>query len=330
MRVPSAIPQPPRKILCVRSDRIGEFLLTLPALQFLKGCYPDTEISVLAQRQNLDMVQGLSFIDREIPMETLPDSLWGLTSAIRKERFDIAIIFNPKKKFHQACFLAGIPLRVGYDRKWGFLINRRGRDMKNSDQIHKVTQNIALTSTVCPGTFSSSLPPELPWNDREEIASFLKQEKLEDKNPFVVLHPFTSDPSKTLPFSFWARLIRNLTGRGENILIIGQAEEFARSEFSKLKAPGIFCAAGKLTLRQTGVLLKHCCRFYIGLDSGPYHMASLLGLPLTVIFRKPDMIALWGPYFGKENAKVILYREDQDEAAEQEVLRAFSDSVTTH
>lgn len=317
--------RPIRRILVIRSDRLGEFLLTLPAIQLLKINYPDAKISLVASQQNLDLIRDVSWLDHEIPAETLPRTSWRLARFLRKHSFDMAVVFNPKKEFHQAIFLADIPLRVGYKQKNGFLLNRNRPHTQKCDHKHEVDLNIALASLVCADI---CVPlPELPWNERDEIAALLRKEQIFDKAPFVVIHPFTSDASKALPFPFWDKLIRDWTSQGHNILIIGQANEYEGSKFSKINNPRVFGVAGKLTLRQVGNLLKYHCKFYAGLDSGPYHMASLLGLPLAVIFRKPDMVPLWGPYFGKEKAKVVLYQEGRDEIAEQEVIRFFQNTV---
>ncbi|MDD5226044.1 MAG: glycosyltransferase family 9 protein [Candidatus Omnitrophica bacterium] len=312
-----------RRILCVRSDRLGEFLLTLPALQLLKMNYPNAKISLIAQQQNLELVRGVPWIDHEIPVEMLPKSSWRLAQALRKYSFDMAVVFNPQKEFHRALFLAGIPLRVGYNQKNGFLLNHNRLHTQKFDHKHEIDQNIALAALVCSSLGVPS--PDLPWNERGEIEALLQKALILDKAPFIVIHPFTSDVSKALPFAFWNKLIRHWTSQGRNLLIIGQASEYSDSEFSRICNPRVFSIAGKLTLRQVGALLKYYCRFYTGLDSGPYHMASMLGLPLAVIFRKPEMIPLWGPYFGKEKAKVVLSQEGCDKVTEQEVLRAFSD-----
>jgi len=287
--------------------------------------FPDAKISLIAQQQNLELVRGVPWIDHEIPAEMLPKSSWRLARALQKYSFDMAIVFNPKKEFHQALFLAGIPLRVGYNQKNGFLLNRNRPHTQKFDHKHEVDQNIALATLVCPSIGVPS--PDLPWNERDEIEALLKKEQILDKAPFIVIHPFTSDSSKALPFTFWNKLIQHWTSQGRNLLIIGQANEYNDSEFSRICNPRVFSVAGKLTLRQVGALLSYYCRFYTGLDSGPYHMASMLGLPLAVIFRKPEMIPLWGPYFGKERAKVILHQAGREEAAEQKVLSAFSDSA---
>lgn len=321
MTVPQKTTRPIQKILGIRSDRLGEFLLTLPALQLLKTNYPDAKITLMALQQNLDLVRDVSWMDHEIPIEKLSKSPWSLARMLRQHAFDMAVVFNPKKELHQALFLAGVPKRVGYNLKNGFLLNRKRPHTQKFDLQHEVDQNIALASLVCP--MDRVPPPELPWNERDEITQLLARHQIQDKSPFVIIHPFTSDVSKALPFPFWGRLIQHWTSRGQYVLIIGQANEYEATEFSKIRHPNVFSLAGKLTLRQLGNLLKYHCRFYAGLDSGPFHMASMLGLPLAVIFRKPNMIPLWGPYFGKEKARVVLFQDSCSEQAEQEVLRAF-------
>ena len=39
---------------------------------------------------------------------------------LRKKKFDVAIMLHPTNRVHMMSFFAGIPIRIGYDRKMPF------------------------------------------------------------------------------------------------------------------------------------------------------------------------------------------------------------------
>ena len=52
-----------RNILCIRSDRLGEFILTLPAIKLMRLEFPESKIYCLAQKSNIELVKSVDFID---------------------------------------------------------------------------------------------------------------------------------------------------------------------------------------------------------------------------------------------------------------------------
>lgn len=297
---------PVKKILCIRSDRLGEFLLTLPAIRAVKQNYPRAHVALMAREENTELIEGISYIDSFLNYAPSQGAL-NLARTFRKGRFDMAIIFNPKKEFNAASFLAGIPLRVGYDRKWGFLLNTKMKDTKHLYHCHEIEYNLQLVSLVFQGRAVSVPEPGLPWDEKNQALELLKREKISDRLPYVVLHPFSSDPRKEVDFFFWKLLIARVTQQGHTAAIVGLEKEFMQSSFPSLLGEQCISLCGKLTLRELGNLLKFFCGFYVGVDSGPFHMASLLGIPFAALFRKEENITRWGSFFPNACGNVYVY-----------------------
>ena len=115
-----------RNILIVRTDRIGDVVLTTPAIEALRKAFPQARISILVTPVTRELVEGNPYLD-----EVLIDDRKGrhggvfgffnLVKTLRKRQFDLAIILHTKKRTNSLCFLAGIPHRVGYkNNKFGF------------------------------------------------------------------------------------------------------------------------------------------------------------------------------------------------------------------
>lgn len=282
------------KILFIRSDRFGEFLLSLPAIKFVKDNFPRSKVCLLAQKSNISLIKDVDFIDRFI--EYRPGFFQGyagafrLAALFRKERADCVVMLNPKKEFHLASFLAGIPLRVGYDRKWGFCLNRKIDDKKFLAEKHEVEYNIDLVSLICGGGKVPAI--NFPVESRRSLDVLARVIDLDKK--YIVVHPFASNPEKKIERDFWGELIERLKlTLKEEIVLIGLAEEREEASLLGDKCP-VKNLAGSLSLRNLAALFKHNCLLHVGLDSGPMHLASFLGIPVVGIF-KISSFRRWKP-----------------------------------
>ena len=55
-----------KKILVVRNDKLGDFMLTWPALSYLKKNLPQTEITCLIDKEFWPLAEHCPFIDKFI------------------------------------------------------------------------------------------------------------------------------------------------------------------------------------------------------------------------------------------------------------------------
>lgn len=289
-----------RNILFIRNDRFGEFLLNIPALRALKETFVQARLIALVNPYVKELAQSIPYIDEVITWENKKHSILetiGLVNLIRNKHIDVAIVSNPSKKFNICNYLAGIPIRVGYDRKWGFLLTHKMPDKKHLGQKHEIEYNLELVSLI--GAKTNDLTLSLKIDDKlpEEFRKFC----LEHQTNLIALHPWTSDPIKQWPinnfFVLAERLIKELKLR---LVFIGGKEEMSRSaEFcSKLDTQELINLTGKTTLGQLATLLKKCSLLISG-DSGPVHLAACVGAPVLAVFRNGlagKSAKRWGPW----------------------------------
>jgi len=308
------------KILFIRSDRLGEFLLTLPAIQMVKANYPQAKTYLLAARDNVELIRDWPQVDYFWEYKSSFESFKGalrLAEAIRREKIDCVVVFNPKKIFHAAAFLADAKIRAGYNHKWGFCLNRRLKDRRDLGLKHDVEHNIELAAALCPNVFIPSL--ELPV-DPPQVLDFLKPD-LGLLKKYVVIHAFTSNPNKKLPCEFWQALTKRLKKSGlTNIVLIGADAEIEESQAlaQQLKANDL---CGKLKVRELAAFLKYNCRLFVGLDSGPMHLAAALSLPTIGLFTISNPVR-WKPFTKTGLAVKVQSSQDWSQAIEKIALFA--------
>jgi len=233
-----------------------------------------------------------------------------LARTLKSKNFDLAIIINPKKEFHMAAFLARIPIRVGFNRKWGFLLTHKVKDLKFLSNKHEVEYNLDLVRAI--GIEPKHKKPVLVIRDAFPMLDI-------PEHP-VAIHPCTSNPKKKWPEKSFAKLADLLTKDGYNTVLISGPDEVASAErvISMMENKPVNLA-GKLTLKQLAALLKRC-EFLVSCDSGPVHIAAAMETSTVALFGKADLGSRpkrWRPY-GQRH--IVIQKDKMEDILPEEVV----------
>ncbi|MDD4939854.1 MAG: glycosyltransferase family 9 protein [Candidatus Omnitrophica bacterium] len=290
-----------KEVLVFRNDRFGEFLLNIPALRALKETFANARLTAVINPRLEELAAGIPYIDEVIlwaPGKHKLAEKFALIKELREKRIDIAVILNPSKDFNLLSFLAGIKIRAGYDRKWGFLLTHRMADKKHLGEKHEIEYNLELVSLLGARTQDKALSLEV-----KDTGGLLDAEPGKE---LIALHPWTSDPVKQWPLSNFRRLAERLCAQDKwEVLLIGGAEEAGQAKDSFSGVGGLIDLTGRTSLMQLGAVLKRCGMLISG-DSGPVHLACCVNTKVLALFRSdlPGKSARrWGPW-GKGHAVI--------------------------
>lgn len=279
-----------RNILIVRTDRIGDVVLTTPAIAALRAQFPEANIAVLVSSYTRDLVVGNPNVN-----EVLVDDrkgvhkgvlgFWRLVVDIKQKNFDLAIVFHTKRRTNLLCFLAGIKNRVGYrDKNFGFLLTTGISDDRHLGQRHESEYCLELLKQIGislghPGSFLPIQPDAEQW-----INAWLKENNLTDVQ-IIAVHPGASDPTKCWPLGSFASLMDQISQmQGCRVVVFGAGDTIGMAkELRKLCSRPFLDLTGKTTVAQTAALLKKC-RLLVSNDSGPVHMAAALDIYVISLF----------------------------------------------
>jgi heptosyltransferase-2 len=288
------IPNTFHNILIVRTDRIGDVVLTTPAIKALRGAYPAARISVLVTPATFDLVNGNPYVD-EILVDDRDGRHKGLFGAlllareIRLKHFDLAIIFHTKRRYNLACYTAGIPCRLGYkNNKFGFLLTHPLKDLRPSGEKHEAEYCMDVLKAI--GIENADLDIFVPLQKEAEgwMLNWMIENNLKP-NEFITIHPGASDPAKCWPTANFALLMDRLAERyAMKIVLIGSAQTIPSAQEilrQTHKASQFLNLTGKTSLAQTVSLLRRSC-LLISNDSGPVHLAAGLGVSVISLFMR--------------------------------------------
>lgn len=297
-----------RRILAIRNDRFGEFLLTIPAFNALKKNYPGSCLAVAVDPYVQELAERIASVDEVLVLENKKygfAEIIKLSRQLKQQKFDICVIFNPSKYFNMAVFLAGIPVRIGYDHKAAFLLTHRIKDVKYAGHKHEIDYNLELVAFT-QQLYDRSLALSL---EDDAIAALCQEHGLSDKKQIVAIHPWTSDSVKQWPLENFKALARKIALELDTKVVVvgGSREAPLGQDYFNAAGKNIVNLTGKTTLVQLGALLKKCTLLVSG-DSGPVHLAACVDTPVIALFRNdlPGKGAVrWGP---RSHASVVIER----------------------
>ncbi len=304
-----------QKILITRTDRIGDVLLSTPAIRALRKSFPHSHIAVMVRPYARDIALGNPYLDELIiydkygKQRSFYNSL-KFAFALRKKKFDLACILHPTNRMHWITFLAGIKRRVGFKRKLSFLLTDRIEHQKQQGQKHELEYTLDLIRYLGINPQEKDLFMPIRKSSEQYIQALLANQGLDKDEKIVALHPGASCPSKIWPVENFARLADKLFRQFKlkPVIVSGPDDlDIGRKLIGLIHCPFID-AVGKTTVSQLASLLKRC-QLFISNDSGPVHIAAALGLSQVVIFGRAQpglSFRRWGPT-GK-NA-TVLYKD---------------------
>ena len=305
----------PGKILVIEFLRIGDTVVSLPAISQLKRRYPASRLSILVVPQVSELIGNFDYID-EIKTFEPRNSLAGFFRMIRfgralkSDKFDLCLVLDASFTASFIAFLAGVPERVGYDsHNRGFLFTRSlpapsywnvpiDRYAPGEKVAHQVESWLRLLSLA--GIKPERESPEL--KERDDETSFLKDFFGGEIPPYAVVHPGSS-PAYRWPARRFAEIADWLADNfGLKIVLSGSASEGNLvTEVKSLMKENARVATGKTNLPQLAALLRRS-EILVSVDTSASHIADAVGAKAVVLFGPGDE-RIWRPY-GKRH-KVV-------------------------
>ncbi len=300
-----------KNILVIRNDRFGEFLLNIPALRALKERYPQVKLTLAVNSAVCELAGAVECVDAVVVWDEVKGNL-------RKYKFDLCVVLNPTKEAHWAVFWAGIPARVGYDRKWGILLTHKLKDTKYIGDRHEVDCNLELVGLLGAHTLDKTLKIKV---DDNLFREFIGQK-------IVAIHPFTSDSVKQWPAERFSGLAQRITREMKvKVVFVGRTEGRGQSPAGTVpSSDGIISMINKTSLVELAALLKRCSLLISG-DSGPMHLAAAVGTPVIALFRNdlPGKTAKrWGPW---GNGHLVIEKSNLNAITVDEVFNKVKERL---
>ncbi|MFH0935504.1 MAG: lipopolysaccharide heptosyltransferase II, partial [Candidatus Omnitrophota bacterium] len=301
----------PRRILVVRTDRIGDVLLSTPVIRALREEYPNAYIAMMVSAYARDIAEGNPWLDEVITYDKDARHKGWLSSlkfacSLKKRKFDLALILHPTNRVHLVTFFAAIPRRIGYDRKLGILLTDRIKHRKQFGEKHESQYNFDLLRHLGLGAAAKDLFMPIKPESEQWAKEILRESGIKEEDQILIIHPGASCPSKIWPNERFAEAADKLAKEYKlKVLVVAGPKDIVQAQavIKKMHTPALNLA-GRTSISHLASILKKC-RLFISNDSGPVHIASAVGTPVISIFGRSQAglsPRRWGPLGAKDKA----------------------------
>ena len=305
----------PKRMLVIRLDRLGDVVLSTPALQALRHQFPHAFIAMMVRPACREAVEGHPCLDEVIlydkeGLQRNPLETFRFARRLRRYAFDTALVLHPSNRSHWIPWLAGIPVRIGYDRKSGWLLTHRLPHRKQEGAKHEARYTLELLEVLgFAPLMSAPQVPVRPEADRR-VEALLSGSSVAQAERLVAIHPSASCVSKRwMPERFAQVADRLVTEcRVRICLVAGEADAPHAEQVAHAMRQPALNFAGRLSVGELAALLSRC-RLLISNDSGPVHVAAAVGTPVVDVFGRNQRglsPLRWGPV---GDGHVILHKE---------------------
>ena len=279
-------------ILVVRLDRMGDVLLSFPAIRALRERFPRARITALTQPYARSLMERCPDLDDamvyDYKKKGMHRSLRGyfrLLREIQRRRFDMVFILHPTFRSHLLCYLASIPYRVGLKTRGSFLLTHSILDLRHEGYQHESDNAMDVVRALGVRSVPKELQFSLFGEELKEAEALLKEEGMTLRDDYVAFHAGASCHSKQWPVTSFIELGKMMKSRwGYRVVLVGDERSGAiHQEITQALGHDAIDLAGKTPLPVLAVILKHS-KIFISNDSGPVHLGSAVGAQVVSLF----------------------------------------------
>lgn len=282
MSSPARLTGPVSRILVINVARIGDTILAVPVLRALRAAHPAAEIVCLAHPKRLEVLSGLPHIDRwaAISKRSAPFRGW------LGKGYDLALVFGREPALVRYALRAArrvVALPTGVpalDRRLHAVVADRG-------VVHAVHDRLRWLEPLGIAPASLRLDYRVTAAERRWADDWLAGLAAGGR-PLIGLQvaSFPTKAYRNWPLANFRALGERLLAAhpGAAILIFGDRTDAGTAEaLAAALGPPAHSLAGKLGLRETVALMARL-DLYVGVDTGPTHLAGALGIPMVALY----------------------------------------------
>lgn len=298
------------RFLIIRTDRIGDVILTTPVATAIKQSVAGSHVTLMCRQETAIIGERNPDIDDIVTIDEdgRSRSFFELVKILKSGNYNCAIIVHPTFWLAVLTAAARIPVRVGTGYRFysRFFTNRRYEHRQESVK-HEVEYNLGLLEEL---NLSKSKPEfkfQCTDSDKEAADKTLKELGLHKDDQYCIVHPGSGGSAMDWPLKFYAVASDLISSEFDIPVIIswGNAEKNLAKELVMLSRKNVIALPGVLSLPELAVLLKKA-EFLLAPSTGILHLGHIVGTEVIGLYPPipHESPVRWGP-FGKEDNMLV-------------------------
>ena len=278
------------KLLVILPGAIGDFILTLPSIAWLKQRLKPSLLEIWTERATLPLATTVGYADRAVALADTGLDRWPTPETVidRLKQFDKVLSWRGAgheewrremcRELPHIHFLSGFPSTL---------------------EVHAMDFRRQQVESLFGADKSFPSFPQIRISLPEmKFAQEYLAGELAGPLPIVVVHPGASGPRKRWRADYFSRLISQLIDRSQHVLLCegpldAETVDEVVSGLPDAKAARLLRRIRVDNLLRLAAVVQHCC-LYIGNDSGIGHLSAATGVATLSIFTATDP-GVWAP-----------------------------------
>jgi len=294
-------------ILLIQLKRIGDLILTTPAIAALREKFPDASISLVVSAAVKELLPAISGIDKVYEVRGKTDDALDWI-ALSLGKFDYCLDFTRNDRSSFLTFLSGARKRITADHPQ-LRTKLRVRSYNELVEapvgfLHTIEYHLALLKPLGIEDPSRAIRLHLPKETVTAADALLRTAEAGDD--FVCFHPGSARAEKFWEAERWAEALDHCAEEtGMTCVLTGGRSSVEQAQIAAIKKAARtkpLDLSGQTTLLTLAAMVRRA-RLLVTVDSAPMHFAAAWNTPQVVLFG-PTNPFHWHPRSG--NALVLL------------------------
>ena len=303
------------RILIVKPSSLGDIVHTLPMVHGLKRCFPGCHIGWIVQDVFAELLERDPAVDDVYPIhitstsdpqaarfvywQALKETITTLTSLRQQiKHAPYSLVLDLHASFRSGLLGRVNPggNRVGFkDAKELNTFFQQQLITVPDDVQHALKKNLLFADHLGCQVSDDDFFMRCNGDDEQEVQQFLAQQGMGKDSRIIYANPAARWQTKFWSIERWAELADLFFAKGMVMALGGSRQDTAYIDsITRLMKSKPLVAAGQFNLPQSLALIQRSA-LYVGLDSGPMHMAALSGIPVVALFGPTHPVRV-GPY----------------------------------
>ncbi len=304
-------------ILFIQLKRIGDLILTTPAIAAARNKYPSAKITLVISRESEALLPAIAHVDQTIVMRRGLSDFKNFLKVFR-QKFDYCVDFTRNDRSASLTLLSRARKRIVSVR-----LKRRSKFRRHAynefvehrmHDMHMIEYNLSLLEPLGITAAAPAVELKLPADVRLRANELRKRFGIGDD--FIIFHSGSARAEKFWEPDRWAGAIRAIRGQWKSDCVLTGGKSVAEQNHiaqikSRLGKDDVVDLSGQTDLLGLAALIADA-RLVVTVDSAPVHIAAALHTPQVVLFG-PTNPFHWRP---RESPALILQGESRTPVTE--------------
>ncbi len=299
------------RVIISRTDNLGDVILTLPLLGYLKATVPEIRIYFVGKKYTHPVIDKCIHVDELLDREELLKD----PSILKRINADSILFIYPDKELAKLAMKLGIRRRVATAHRWfnWLYCNYRVDFSRLRSRLHESQLNFKLLA-----------PFKMYWDfDLKEISDYYglvpplqnHNGHLSSNHFNLIFHPKSKGSAREWDLENYFRLGQSLPCDQYKIFITGLKDEgdlMRRQKPELFELPNVVDLTGKLSLDDLMSFISQADGL-VACSTGVLHLASALGKFTVGLYSpmKPIHPGRWMP-IGKNSSYLVINKNCQN------------------